>query len=332
VRRVRIGLALFGAVLVGGTLGYVALGFGVVDAAYQTVTTVTTVGFREVRPLTTAGKVFTMVLILGGVGTALYTFGLLLEVLIEGELRDVFRRRRMAREIERMSGHVVVCGWGRVGREVARFLAGSGERVVVVDRDPDRLATVADHLQVLGDATDDATLLRAGVDRARALVAALDTDADNLFVTVSSRALRPDLVIIARARDESSEAKLLRAGATRVVNPQRIGGSRMAAFARQPHVVDFLDVVMHDGSLEFRLEEVAVPPGSPLAGCTLRDAQIRDRTGALVLAIRGPDGRFTTNPPPETPIRPDDILIAIGTTSQLAALRDAACVPPGALT
>lgn len=326
MRRVRVGLVLFGAVLVGGTVGYVALGFPLLDAAYQTVTTVTTVGYREVRPLTTVGKVFTMALILSGVGTALYTFGLLLEVLIEGELRDVFRRRRMEREIERLSGHVIVCGWGRVGREVARFLAGAGERVVVVDRDPDRLALAATHLQVLGDATDDETLRRAGVARARALVAALDTDADNLFVTVSSRALRPDLVIIARARDESSEAKLLRAGATRVVNPQRIGGGRMAAFARQPHVVDFLDVVMHDGSLEFRLEEVAVPPESPLSGCTLRDAQIRDRTGALVLAIRSPDGTFATNPSPETAIRPGDILIAIGTTAQLAALREAACV------
>jgi voltage-gated potassium channel len=325
---VRVGLALFAAVLVGGTLGYVALGFSLLDAAYQTVTTVTTVGFREVRPLTTVGKVFTMVLILGGVGTALYTFGMLLEVFIEGELQDVFRRRRMARDIAGLSGHVIICGWGRVGKEIARFLSGAGETVVVVDRDPERLRTAAAHLQVLGDATEDETLLRAGIERARALVAALNTDADNLFVTVSSRALRPDLVIIARARDEASEAKLLRAGATRVVNPQRIGGSRMAAFARQPHVVDFLDVVMHDGSLEFRLEEVAVPAGSPLAGCSLRDAQIRDRTGALVLAIRAPDGTFTTNPSPETAIRPGDILIAIGTSAQLAALRDAACTPP----
>ncbi|MER3453202.1 MAG: potassium channel protein, partial [Acidimicrobiia bacterium] len=207
---------------------------------------------------------------------------------------------------------------------IARFLTGAGERVVVVDIEPARLAGLA-HLHVVGDATEDETLRRAGIERARALVAALATDADNLFVTVSGRALRPDLVIIARARDDASEPKLRRAGATRVVNPQRIGGARMAAFARQPHVVDFLDVVMHDGSLEFRLEEVAVPPGSAIAGRSLRDAQIRDRTGALVLAIRRPDGSFTTNPPTETTVRPGDILIAIGTIGQLDALRGLAC-------
>lgn len=213
MRRVRIGVALFGAVLVVGTAGYVVLGFSLLDAAYQTVTTVTTVGFREVRELSPAGKIFTMVLILVGVGTALYTFGVLLEVLIEGELRDVFGRRRMEREIARLSGHVIICGWGRVGREIARFLTGAGERVVVVDIDPARLAGLA-HLHVVGDATEDETLRRAGIERARALVAALATDADNLFVTVSGRALRPDLVIIARARDDASEPKLRRAGAT----------------------------------------------------------------------------------------------------------------------
>jgi voltage-gated potassium channel len=141
-----------------------------------------------------------------------------------------------------------------------------------------------------------------------------------VYVTLSSRTLRPDLVIIARSRSESANEKLQRAGANRVVNPQRIGGDRMAAFALQPHVVDFLDVVMHDGSLEFRLEEVAVPRTSELAGSSLRDAQIRERTGALILAMRQPDRRFVTNPPPETIVEPDHILIAIGTTAQLDAL------------
>jgi voltage-gated potassium channel len=159
-------------------------------------------------------------------------------------------------------------------------------------------------------------------------VAALNTDADNLSVTLSGRTARPDLFIVGRARLESSEEKLKRAGADRVVNPQLIGGARMAAFALQPNVAEFLDVVMHDGSLEFRLEEVAVPAGSPLAGASLRTAHIRDRTGALVLALRDTSGAFRTNPAPETVIEPGDVLIAIGTTAQLASLVDAAGAAP----
>jgi voltage-gated potassium channel len=322
-RRVRLGVGAFALVVVAGTVGYVLFGFPLLDALYQTVTTVTTVGFREVRSFDARLKAFTIALILVGVGTALYTFGVLLEALVEGQLRDMFGRRRMDREIAKVSGHVIVCGWGRVGHSIASFVQASGHDVVVVDRDPERYEQVP-YLRVLGDVTDDATLLSAGIERARVLVGALNTDADNLYMTLSGRALRPDLFIIARARTDSSEAKLLRAGADRIVNPQRIGGQRMAAFALQPHVAEFLDVVMHDGSLEFRLEEVAVSDGSPLAGSSIRDAHIRDRTGALVLALRDGDGVFTTNPPPETVIEPGQILIAIGTLSQLNALTAAA--------
>jgi voltage-gated potassium channel len=322
-RRVRLGVGALSLVVVAGTVGYVLFGFPLLDALYQTVTTVTTVGFREVRSFDARLKAFTIVLILVGVGTALYTFGVLLEALVEGQLRDMFGRRRMDREIAKMSGHVIVCGWGRVGHSIASFVQASGHDVVVVDRDPERYEQVP-YPRVLGDVTDDATLLAAGIERARVLVGALNTDADNLYMTLSGRALRRDLFIIARARTDSSEAKLVRAGADRVVNPQRIGGQRMAAFALHPHVAEFLDVVMHDGSLEFRLEEVAVPDGSPLAGSSIRDAHIRDRTGALVLALRDGDGVFTTNPAPETVIEPGQILIAIGTLSQLNALTAAA--------
>ncbi len=321
-RRVGIALLALGVVLVGGAIGYVVLGFGVLDAAYQTVTTVATVGFREVRPLSSAGKIFTIVLILVGVGTALYTFSVVLETLVEGRLSEVFGRRRMERAIAGMSGHVVVCGWGRVGRSVGRFVGGARQDVVVIDH---ASARVADMATVLGDATDDTVLLRAGVERARALVAAVDTDAGNLFITLSARALNPGLFIVARARLDDSEAKLLRAGADRVVNPQQIGGARMAAFVRQPAVAEFLDVVMHDGSLEFRLEEVTIPDSSTLVGATLRDARVRDRTGALVLAIRKADGRFVTNPSPDTRLQHGDRLIAIGTATQLSALSSATC-------
>jgi voltage-gated potassium channel len=319
-RRLMFALAALASVMVAGTVGYLVLGFGLLDALYQTVTTVTTVGFREVQPLTAAGKVFTIALIVVGVGTALYTLGVIIETLLEGQLPEVFGRRRMERKITGMTEHVVVCGWGRVGRAIARDLVAMGARPVVVDNDPIRVENVQ-YPAVLGDATDDGVLDRAGVRRARALVAALDTDAGNLFVTLSARALRPELFIVARVRLEENEGKLRRAGANRVVNPQSIGGARMAAFVLQPYVTEFVDVVMHDRGIEFRLEEIPVPEGSPIEGCSIREAHIRDRTGALVLALRDQNGTFTTNPPPETLINADQIIIAIGTPGDLEKLQ-----------
>lgn len=327
-RRVRAGLGALGFVLVAGTVGYLLFGFGLLNAVYQTVSTVTTVGFNSPHRLSNGSKVFTIILILVGVGTALYTFSAVLEVLIEGHMRDLVRRRKMERDIARMNGHVIVCGWGRVGREVARFLANANRDVVIIDRDPERLSEVP-YASVQGDVTDDETLRQAGIDRATSLVAALDTDADNLYVTVAGKSLRPELQIIARARSDSSEPKLVRAGADRVVNPQQLGGDRMAAFVTQPHVVDFVDIVMHDGTLEFRLEELTVLTGSSLAGNTLRSAQLRDRTGALVLAIRRPGGNFVTNPSPEDVIEAGDVLISVGTAEQLSALDEFATRPGG---
>jgi voltage-gated potassium channel len=325
-RRVRIGLGALALVLVVGTVGYLLFGFGLLDAIYQTVITITTVGFNSPHPLDAGSKVFTIVLILLGVGTALYTFSTVLEVLIEGHMRDLVRRRRMERDIARTSGHVIVCGWGRVGREVGRFLTNAGRVVVVVDRDPVRLQDLP-YASVLGDVTDDETLLKAGIERAATLVAALDTDADNLYVTVAAKSMRPELQIIARARSESSEPKLVRAGADRVVNPQQLGGDRMASFVTQPHVVDFVDIVMHDGTLEFRLEELVVTDTSSLSGHTLRSAQLRERTGALVLAIRRPQGEFITNPSPEDVIEAGDVLISVGTAEQLEGLARYAARP-----
>lgn len=334
LRRIRLALLALLAVLVVGTAGYVFLGFTLLDALYQTVTTVTTVGFREVRPLGVLGQLFTIALILVGVGTALYAFSVLLEALIEGHLREHLERRRMDRSIDSMTGHTIVCGWGRVGAASVGYLGTLGEQVVVVDRDPTRLEG-APHATVVGDVTDDQVLMAAGITRARALIAALDTDADNVYVTLSSRALRPDLVIIARARNESSKSKLLRAGADRVTNPQLIGGRRMAAFALQPHVAEFLDVVMHDETLDYRVEQFEVAEDSPLLDRTLHDADIRRTTGALLLAVRRPSGLFLANPAPDTPIEAHAVLIALGTADQLDGVRrqvTKARVSPGSPT
>ena len=320
VRRLWLALCALVLVLIGGTVGYMLLGFGLLDAMYQTVTTVSTVGFREVRPFNHGDEAFTMALILIGVGVVLYTFGVALEALVEGHLRDVMRKAKMERDISSMKKHVIVCGWGRVGKATAGFLANAGQSVVVVDSDDERLATVP-YPKVLGDVTDDETLRRAGIEHAGVLIAAVNTDADNVYVTLSGRTLRPDLLIIARARTEPSEAKLLRAGADRVVNPQRIGGDRMASFALQPHVVEFLEAVVHDGRLEFQLAESKVAAGSSLAGKTVHESHIRRHTGALLIAVRSSGGAFTTNPPPDWVIQPGQVLIAIGSEEQLLSLR-----------
>jgi voltage-gated potassium channel len=323
-RHVALGLAALGGVVVVGSVGYALLGFGPLDAVYQTVTTVTTVGFREVEPLSATGQVFTIVLILAGVGTALYTLTVLLELLVEGHLGQAMERRRMDKRIAGLRGHIIVCGWGRVGRAIARELTIAGKDVVIVDNDPERTGTVGTQLYVLGDASDDDVLRHAGIERAGALVAAASTDAVNLVITLSGRSLRPDLFIVSRAREESSDAKLRRAGADRVVNPQEIGGARIAAFVVRPHVTEFLDVVMHERGLELRLEEIAVPDDSRLAGVTIGQAMIRDRTGALVLAVRDKEAGFISNPTASTVMRPGQILIAIGTPPQLQALARAA--------
>jgi voltage-gated potassium channel len=316
-------LALLGVIVV-GTVGYLLLGFSPLDAVYQTVTTVTTIGFREVQPFGTAEKVFTILFVLVGVGVVLYTLSALLGLLIEGWAGNVWGRRRMERTIAAMSGHAIVCGWGRVGRAAAHQLHKSGQSVVVCDTDEERLEDCPyPHLE--GDATRDEFLRRLGVERAKVLVATLDTDASSLFVTLTARALNPELVIIARSRVDDTEQKLLRAGADRVVNPQRIGGNRIAAFALQPHVTDFLDVAMHDDEVEFRLEQVVVHEGSPLAGSSVREARLHEGDGALLLALRQADrGVFRTNPSPEAVVKPGDVVIVIGTADQIDAVRRAA--------
>lgn len=318
-RRLGIAISLLLGVLAFGTVGYLILGLSLIDALYQTVTTVATVGFREVVPFGTAERVFTMALIIVGVGAVLYALGSLIETLIEGRLLETIGRMRMERTIETLQDHVIVCGWGRVGRAIAAEVVAAGKPIVVIDEEAERLEDCP-HPTIHGDCTEDETLERAGIARASSLVAAVDVDAANSFIALSARAIRPDIFIVARARSVDSEGKLLRAGADRVVNPQNIGGARMAAFVLRPHVAEFLDVVMHERNLEFRLEEIPIAETSPLAGRTLREAHLRDQTGALVLAVRDARGSFLSNPDPDVRIEPGQVLIAIGTEEELTAL------------
>lgn len=322
LRRLTVALSLVTAVLVFGFLGYVLLGFDPVDSLYQTVITISTVGFNEVEQFGSAEKFFTMLLIVLGFASVLFAAGQVVEFIVEGHLKRTFGRRRMDHTIAQMKGHAVLCGWGRVGQAFAEHIRDV-DRLVVVDDDPALLATCP-YPHVLGDATDDGVLASAGVDRCGTLVAALATDADNLFVVLSSRSLNDDAFIVARSRVESTADKMLRAGANRVVNPHELGGSRMAALVAQPHVSEFVDVVMHEQGVEFQLAEVHLPTDSPLVGRTLGDSHLRANTGALVLAMRNTDGTFITNPSTDIALQKGQILIAIGTESQLEKLRGAA--------
>ena len=301
------------------------LGFGVLDATYQTVTTITTVGFREVEPLDGAGQVFTIVLILAGVGTALYTLTVGLELIVEGHLGAVMERRRMDKRIDGLRNHVILCGWGRVGRAIAKELGDARRETVIVDNDPERVATVDRLPYVLGDATSDNVLRQAGIEHPGALVAALSTDAANLFITLSGRALRPDLFIVARARRglQHREARpgRRRPGGQPAGDRRRPHGRVPAATARHrvPRRRDARPQHRAAASRRSRSRRLALRRAEPAAGQAPRShRRVRPRAASTST------GASLTNPDPDTELIVGQILIAIGTDEQLRVLVEAA--------
>ena len=320
-RRFEAGLGVLALVLVVGTGGYVALGLTPLDAFYQTVITISTVGFREVGDVAESYQVFTVFLILFGAGTSLYTLGVLIETIFEGRLDDQFRRRRMQRRIDRLRNHVVLCGYGQVGRAIERELIRAGREVVIIDRkDPDLTHAVGKPQLIVGDATDDHILVQAGLAYAKTLIVALDSDVGNLFIALTARYINPDIFVVARANESATVEKLKHAGADRVVNPDRIGGAQIAALVSHPDVAEFVDIVMYNGDSEVRLADVQLTADSVFADRSLADCDIRSSTGASVLAVRR-NGSFITNPSRNLVFRPDDLLICFGTVEQLKALR-----------
>jgi len=323
-RRLAAALALLGFIIVGGTIGYMVVAdaaFGV--ALYMTVITISTVGYNETIPLDGAGRLFTGILIVVGVGSALYTAGIALEIGLERIVGGDWRRRRMSREIAGIRDHVIVCGFGRVGRNTWTELKAEDTQAVVIERDAGLIAEAEalGALVVPGDATKDATLSAAGIDRARALIACVQLDADNLVIVLSAKTRNPQLRVVARASEADSEEKLRLAGADRVVLPQKVGAQRLAALAGRPHLDEFVDLVLHGKLVELRIEEFAVESRSPLIGSTLRSSDIRGRSGALVLALEDLSGRLVFNPDPGMTFRPSQAFICLGTESQLERLR-----------
>ncbi len=320
-RHVYVWLGVVAAVTAVGTLGYVGFfGWPLTDSLFMVVITLTTVGYREVHDLTTfPEQLWTMLLAVAGVGIIFGTIGIVAETIISEAASGRREVRRMREAVAGLRDHFIVCGYGRVGSTVAREFEHTGVQLVVIDIMSESVerAHRAGNLVVEGDATDDATLRAAGVERARGLVTCIDSDANNVYVTLSARSINPELFIVARANTQGAEAKLLQAGANRVVSPYTNAGRRIAELAVRPHVADYIDAALSHGNLTFSLEDIEVSADSPLIGVTV--AALREQ-GAVVLAILRGDGDFEPNPPEARSLADGERVIASGSSEALALI------------
>lgn len=313
------------ALVIVGTAGYYFLDdrYSLVDALYMTVITLTTVGYGEVHPLSPAGRLFTIVLLLVGVLTFAYTATELVRTVIGGEVRQLLGKRRMEHNLTKLKDHLIICGYGRMGRQVCREFALQSLPFVVIDRRAELLRdfNLANGIAIEGDATSDAVLRHAGVERARALVTVAASDADNLFITLSARLLNDKLFIVARADGELAGEKLRRAGASQVVTPYVIGGLRMAMAVLRPAVVDFIEFATAAEHLDLQIEQALIQPGSTLAGVTLHASGLRQELGVIVVAIKDAKGKLAANPPGYAVMTPGDTLIVLGARQNLDQLK-----------
>jgi voltage-gated potassium channel len=316
---------LFLAVIVAvGILGYIFIEkWNVLDSVYMVVITLSTVGFEEVHPLSPSGKIFTIVIIVGGVGSAIYAAGQIAEIIVAGEMTGYRKRKSMDKKLREIKDHYLICGFGRVGHQVAQMFEARQVPFVVIDTKKEtREELEAKDIPVLiGDATEDTVLTAAGIDRAKGLIACSDSDVSNVYITLSARQLNAGLYIVARASLKETEKKLTMAGANRVISPYYISGVRMAAMATKPVAVDFLDLVTHGGLVDFSLFQIEIPVGSPLDRKSIAEADIRNVSGALVLAIRKADGAFDLQPKDTSQIEANDVLVVLATQEQFEALQ-----------
>ena len=325
-RRFGIAVLAFVVVLAVGTVVFQALlGEGWIDSLYRSVVSTTLTGL-DTAPESDAGKLFTVALLFAGVAVFFYIAGVVVDVITRGVFGDVFDERRRRKAIEEISDHVIICGYGRVGRSVAAEFRASGTPYLVVDVTPEsvEIARSEGAPVVLGDGTEDADLERAGLGRARGLVASVDSDEKNLYITLSARSRRPELVIVARASDEAAARKMQLAGATRVVQPYSHAGVRIANLVVKPQVADFLDIVSTAGGPEpeLRFEEIEVTPECGQAGKTIGDLRVRDVTGAMIVALRRLDGSFEVTPGPDTLLSAGEVVIGVGTAEEMRRLEE----------
>jgi voltage-gated potassium channel len=317
-------LAAVSVALAGGTLGFHwLLDESWFQSFYRSVVTTTLAGLDTV-PASDGARLLSIALVICGLTIIAYAGAVIVEVIAGGVLTGVLAERRRERTIERLRDHFIICGYGRVGRRVAEEFRVSGERYVVLDYREDAVAAAKEHgdLLIEGDATEDEDLRRAGIEHAKGLVAASDSDADNLYIALSARSVRPDIQIVARASDEDAEKKLKLAGADRVVLPYATAGRTMANLVLKPQVTAFLDAVTTATGPDLHMAEIEMPASCVHAGKTIREIRVRHETGAIIVALRKRDGTFDTTPEPDVRIDPGDVLVGVGTAEELRRLED----------
>ena len=321
LKYVYIGTALILMTALIGVYGYVHIEHArVLDAIYMTVITITTVGFGEVFPLSDTGKIFTIFMIIMGTGTVAYTATQVVDYIVTGDLTNLFGRRKMQHKIDNLSGHYILCGFGRMGRIIAEILCENNVPFVIVDPEDRRSETSEDkYMFITGDATHDTVLRKAGVEKAKGLITVVDTDEKNLYIVLTAKGLNKDLYIVAKVAQEDANSKFTWAGANRIVSPYTIGGRSIAYSIIKPNVSDFFDMAMVRNDLGMKVEEVKITKGSILEDVSIMNSNVR-RIGIIIVAIRKNDGDFIYNPSPNEVIRAEDTLIAIGRAEDFNSL------------
>ena len=317
-------LAAILVTLAGGTVGFhESLSEGWFQAFYRAVVTTTLAGLDTI-PRSNGARVVSMILVFCGLTIIAYAGAVIVEAIAGGVFTGVLAERRRERAIERLRDHIIICGYGRVGRRIAEEFRAADVSYVVLDYSDEAVeaARESDELFIQGNATEDEDLMRAGLERAAGIVVASDDDADNLYITLSARSVRPDIQIVARASDEDAERKIMLAGADRVVMPYRAAGRQMANMVMKPQVMTFLDAVTTAAGPDLHMAEIEVHENCASAGKTIRETHVRRDTGAIIVALRHKDGSFDTTPEPEAVIKPGDVIVGVGTTDELRRLED----------
>ncbi len=324
IKRLRISFSLLFATMAFGTCGYYFIeGMSIFDAFYMTIITISTVGFAELKPLTPAGRIITIIIIISGITNGAYTIGSIVRMLIEGEIQKVFGRRKLEKQITDLSDHYIVCGYGRIGSLICKELQYHRIPFVVLDNDPANIEKLESDkvLYLTMDATTEEALMKAGIMKAKGIVTAVRSDADNIFITLTAKGLRPDVFVLARSSHEKNELKLKRAGANRVVSPYLIGGKRMAQIIIRPTVVDFIDIAMMNEHLNLVMEECRIREGSDVIGKTLKESNLRRDFGIIIVAIKKKSEEMIYNPQPDEKLDGNDVLVVLGKRTDLERMQ-----------